>query len=748
MTTASSSQNLCARALSAMLLAGVCLPTLGPGSANAQSVLPGAHDEEIVVVGRRQSDAETARSRAYATPGGVSVINQDDIAQHANVTLSDALSTAPGVVVQNFFGANDQPRLQIRGSGLQQNPVERGVLVLQDGLPLNRADGSYIVGLIDPRQSSFIEVFRGYTANRLGSTVLGGAVNFVLPSGSEANGFHLRSEAGEFGHLYASADAGASGEAWDAQAALSHAERDGFRSYNTSERTSFYGSATYQWNTSVITRVLAGHVDSRFDVAGPLSLSALNSDPSQVSIGPVIIGGVPQNPGPNVVRDQPQRDTALTWAGLRTTASLGRHALDGALSYVRSDDSFMFPVSAGERVTDGDTVNIMTRYAFDGARGALPLLEVTALFSRGEGDRDYYLNAAGERGALFGTGELSATTWSMNINANIPLGRNFTLSPSLSYAHAERAFDDQYGQTTRPTLAFNPMNPATRLPDGAVATIDANFDRSYDELSPALALNWAPGAHDLFFIAASHTFEPPSHDDLLATINGTPNSSAGRPAPGNPALQAAVFATPALKAQTGDTLEIGWRGDRGGVEFDALAYYAWIEHELLNLRDATGVSLGAVNADDTSHFGLEFGANAALSPTVHARVAYVYQDFHFVGDPVRGDNHLAGAPPHVLNLDLDYSPISNVSLGLSTHWLPGETPVDNLNTLYNDAYVVFDARAIYQPSAQWRLYIEGRNLTDETYAASTLVVDQAQSGQAVYIPGDGRALYAGVALTF
>jgi iron complex outermembrane receptor protein len=737
------------RLLSAALLAGACWPALPCGPAFAQSVLPGAQTgEEIVIVGERRAAIQTAQARAQATPGGVSVSAVKDDSRQANVTLSDALSSAPGVVVQNFFGANDQPRVQIRGSGLQQNPVERGVLVMQDGLPLNRADGSYIVGLVDPRQAAFIEVFRGYTANRLGSTVLGGAMNFVLPSGAEADGVRLSAEAGAFGQVHASGAFGVSGAGWDAQAALAHTERDGFRVYNSSERTSGYVGATYRWNDSITTRLLAGHVDNRFDVSGPLSYGALQADPAQVSTGPIVVGGVAQRPGPNVVRDRPQRDTALSWIGARTTASLGRHALDGAVSYVRADDSFMFPVSSGERVTEGGGVNIMGRYAYKSEAGPLPLVEATALYSEDSADRDYYLNAAGVRGALFGTGELAATTYSLNVNANIPLGRGLTFSPSLSYAHAERRFKDEYALPTRPTLAFNPMNPSVRLPDGAVPTVDAGYDRNYNAVSPAVALSLTPGADDYLYVALSRTFEPPSHDDLLATINGTPNSSAGRPAPGNPSLAAAAFAAPALRAQTGDTLEVGWRGARGGVRFDALAYYAWIENELLNLRDSTGVSLGAVNAGDTRHFGLEFAASAAFTPELSARIAYVYQDFHFEGDPVRGDNPLAGAPPHVVNLDLDYKPLSSFALGLSVHWLPEATPVDNLNTLHNDAYAVFDARAVYRPGARWGLFVEGRNITDETYAASTLVVDQAAADQAVYIPGDGRAFYAGVSVEF
>ncbi|MBB6181612.1 TonB-dependent receptor plug domain-containing protein [Pseudorhizobium flavum] len=91
-----------------------------------------------------------------ALPGGATAISSQDYAGSVAPTLSDALAGVPGVVLQDFFGGNDQPRIQIRGSGLQQNPVERGILVLRDGVPINRADGSYIAGFINPaRQISW-----------------------------------------------------------------------------------------------------------------------------------------------------------------------------------------------------------------------------------------------------------------------------------------------------------------------------------------------------------------------------------------------------------------------------------------------------------------------------------------------------------------------------------------------------------------------------------------------------------------
>src|SRR5690606_35122310 len=164
--------------VTALLLAGTAV------GAMAQSATPGSTTllDTVVVDGGKWSDTvQKARERLAAIPGGVAAIGAEERVGKAVPTLSEALALVPGVVVQRFFGGNDQPRVQIRGSGLQQNPVERGILVLKDGLPINRADGSYIVGLANPGQASLIEVYRGYTANRLGASVLGGAINFASP---------------------------------------------------------------------------------------------------------------------------------------------------------------------------------------------------------------------------------------------------------------------------------------------------------------------------------------------------------------------------------------------------------------------------------------------------------------------------------------------------------------------------------------------------------------------------------------
>ena len=76
-----------------------------------------------------------------------------------------------------------EPRLGIRGSGIQSNPVNRGVLLLQDGLPLNEADGSFIIGLVEPRNAALISARRGANATTPGATTLGGRLTLSRSPG-------------------------------------------------------------------------------------------------------------------------------------------------------------------------------------------------------------------------------------------------------------------------------------------------------------------------------------------------------------------------------------------------------------------------------------------------------------------------------------------------------------------------------------------------------------------------------------
>lgn len=743
-----------ARRSSASLPDAPCIPSilgalvlstgLLPHPVLAQSATPGA-TEEIVVVAPRSPVV----TRLDAAPGATAILSAETMPESTNLTISRALADVPGVVVQDFFSGNDQPRIQMRGSGLQQNPVERGVLMLRNGLPLNRADGSYIVGFANPGEAEAVEVYRGYMANRLGATVLGGALNLISPTGRSSPGIALKAGGGSFGQFSGGAQAGFAGEKLDMLVRADLSRRDGFRDYNDSRRWSVGGNAGLRLSNQVTVRVFASYADLGFDVSGPLTRDLLESNPRAVFTGPTVTPGGAINPGPNVVRDRPRREATQFQTGARATGSFGAHVVDLALGYSRTDDMFRFPMSGGIRETEGDDVTLVGRYAYkpDAAR-ALPLFEATAQYVTGSADRDNYLNVAGRRGAQFGHSRLKADTLALNGGLNIPLGAQLILSPSLSWSRATRDNIDRYTAATRPTNAYSPANPTMALPNGAVPTVSTSYARTYEGWSPALGLAWHPSEDQTLFVAASRSFEPPTHDDLLATVNGTPNSSAGRPNPANPALPAAAFVTPALKAQRATTVEGGWRGRSGGFSWDGVVYYSWVRNELLSLRDESGTSLGAANAPRTRHLGVELGLTAQILPTLTGRIVYTFQDFRFRNDLLRGDNRLAGAPRHWINSTLTWRPVAPLMLQTRLRWMPEKTPVDNLGTLYNDPYATADLRGEYKLNGTVSVFAEVTNLFDKTYAASTLIVDQARPDQAAFLPGDGRAFGGGISLKF
>ncbi len=741
------------RACAASLVTALFM-TASFDAAFAQSTAPGAIvvTEEVFVEGRLIPEEEVAEEKLDAIPGGTSLIAAGDLAGKANLNISDALASTPGVIVQNFFGGNDQPRVQIRGSGLQQNPVERGVLVLQNGLPMNRADGSYIVGLTDARQAQFAEVYRGYTANRLGATVLGGALNFVSPTGSSASGFAGSFEGGSFGLRSGSVQAGGDTGNLDGLVQVSFNQRDGFRERNESSRLSFDANIGGELTDTVSTRLFVGYTDLGFDVVGPLTAEEYQRDPRQLHPGPTVRpnpspppGLLVSNPGPNVGRDLPQREVDQFRIVSRTTATAGSQLVDAVLGYSYTDDAFRFPIPAGIRETKGGDFSSVLRYAYspDPAQ-ALPLFESTAKYVVGSADRNNFTNRAGTPGPLFGRSDLEASTLSLHAGLNVPINEVLTVSPGVAYARAQRDNTDTFGSPLRPTIAFNPRNPLQPLPDGGVPAGDTSYSRTYDGWSPSLGLTMQPAENHTLFAAVSRSFEPPTHDDLIATVGGTPFSSAGRPMPPAPMFPAPAFVTPALEAQTATTIEAGWRGDIGATAWDIVTYYARVDNELLSLRDVTGAPLGAVNADKTRHFGMEFGQRTQFTEQVAGRLVYTYQNFRFDSDPLRDDNRLAGAPPHVINGMLQYDFVSNAFVQMQVDWHPDSTPVDNMNTLFNESFVLVALRGNYDVNDHFSLFVDVRNIFDQTYASSTLIVDLARRDQAAFLPGDGRAVYFGV----
>ena len=239
-----------------------------PSQAAAPAAVPGS----LTVL-----TAQQALREIQQTPGGVALVTADAYKNStvAN-TIKDVLEYVPGVFVQPKWG--DDTRLSIRGSGLSRNFHLRGVQLYMDGIPINTADGYGDFQEIDPTAYKYVEVFKGGNALRFGANSLGGAINFVTPSGRDPfiNGVSV--DAGAFGFRRLQAKAGGNNGPWDGFITAATQSSDGFRDHSFGQATRLSGNVGYQFSPDFETRFYLNANSVRQRIPGSVSkFSALTS---------------------------------------------------------------------------------------------------------------------------------------------------------------------------------------------------------------------------------------------------------------------------------------------------------------------------------------------------------------------------------------------------------------------------------------------------------------------------------------
>ncbi|HWL29422.1 MAG TPA: TonB-dependent receptor, partial [Burkholderiaceae bacterium] len=323
-------------------------------------------------------------------------------------------------------------------------------------------------------------------------------------------------------------------------------------------------------------------------------------------------------------------------------------------------------------------------------------------------DTDQYINLTGAR-----KGALAASMYDTSKNLSAYVEDSFFILPNVAlvagmqFQHAVREREDRF------------------LSDG-----DQSGRRSYDNLSPKFGVLWDVDPAWQVFANVSRSAEVPTFD-------------------------ANTFATPAssdLAAQTATTYEIGTRGRRPDFTWDVSLYHARIKNELQCLTTGPWSPCAVVNAGRTIHQGIELGAGVAFLRSAFANgdrvwfnAAYTYNDFHFDNDPAYGGNRLPGVPMHYIRAEVLYKHPSGFYAGPNIEWMPKSYYADNANTETIDSYVLLNLRIGYANAKPgWSGYIEGRNLSNRRYIANVAVAGTATPTSAIFNPGNGRAVYAGL----
>ncbi len=668
---------------------------LAAATQTAPQLAHAAHADETLTVRDERLQASQAapslarsRSELGKVAGGAAVVDAETYKNGRVGNLADALGLTAGVFVQPRFGS-EEARLSIRGSGLQRTFHLRGIQLLQDGVPLTLADGGGDFQAIDPLNASHIEVFRGANALQYGATTLGGAINLVSPTGLSAAGTDLRAEYGSFDskRLLAS-HGGARGNA-DWFLAASFGAQDGYRTQSRQENWRLSANTGLWLTPELESRFFFYAADSDSELPGNLTRAQMEADPQQAN-------------RLNVVNDN-KRDYFLWRVSNRTVYGTGplRVELGAYYSY---KDLFhpIFQVLDQATHDYGATLRLVSEHDLFGRHNRF-----TAGFNPqwGQTADDRFQNRGGARGRRTAQSHQDAANFALFFENQHYVLHRLALVTGLQLTRSEREFDDRF------------------LADG-----DASFDVAYEALSPKLGLRYEFDERTQVFANVSRSFEPPSFGELSGAqlVN-------------------------VLAEQSATSFEIGTRGAwaRIATEWDLAWYHAAVDDEFLSLTDANGQPLGTVSADQTIHQGLELALETLLWERVQIRQAYLWTDARFDDDRVFGDNQLAGVPEHFYRAEFFYRWADGWYAGPTLQWAPSDTPIDHANTLFADGYAVVGLRAGYRPARGLAWFVDARNLTDETYAASTGVIADARGrDSAQFLPGDGIAVYGGIEWRF
>jgi iron complex outermembrane receptor protein len=184
---------------------------------------------------------------------------------------------------------------------------------------------------------------------------------------------------------------------------------------------------------------------------------------------------------------------------------------------------------------------------------------------------------------------------------------------------------------------------------------------------------------------------------------------------------------------------------------------------LLELNDRFGNDIGTTNVQRSIHQGIEASVEIELLREIFIPKrgslsgdrlsfdqSYTLNDFHFDGDPVYGDNRIAGIPIHVYEAQLLYQSPSGFYAGPNLQCNLSRYPVDEANTLFADSYVLLGFRAGFRRNNGFSVFIDCRNLTNQRYASSIDVIADARTepNPEIFHPADGRSIYGGVSWTW
>lgn len=631
--------------------------------------------------------AQQARQDIQQTPGGVAIVSAEDYKNNSVAsTIKDVLGYVPGVFVQPKWG--DDSRLSIRGSSLSRNFHLRGIQLYMDGIPINTSDGYGDFQEIDPTAYKYVEVYKGANALQFGANSLGGAINFVTPTGRDVGINSAGVDMGSFGYRRVQGSVGGANGPWDAFFTASNQQAEGFRDHSYGHSTRASGNIGYQFSPDFETRFYINANDIRQRIPGSVTRTSALTSPQTAAAGNII-----NDQQRNIDSGRIANKTTIRFDA--TTVEFGAFAVDRHLMHpIFQWLDYQYKDYGGfGKVTDDRIIGSFRNRLVAGVNVV-----------NGEIDNKQYQNIGGYKGALLSSSLDKSKNTSAYVENSFYFLPNVAAIGGTQFLYATRDRTARFGNTSSGSTEFNLWSPK----GGLLWDIDPTWQA---------------------FANISRSAEVPSFGESSAV----------------PAIPFWL-----IRPQTATTYEVGTRSRRPDLTWELTGYRAEIKNELQCMFGAPG-QCNVVNADRTVHQGIEAGLDAAVfkniftpdADKVWINLAYTYNDFRFDNDVNFGNNQLPGAPRHFLRAEALYRHANGFYIGPNVEWVPQAYYVDNFNTVTTQAYAIWGLKAGVD-DGKYSMYLKARNIANTAYIASTSITRLANAASPLFEPGTGRAIYAGM----
>ena len=641
------------------------------------------------------ADYATSWQTIQNNSGTIALVKNQDLQQNYSINVKDMFDYVPGLIAQSKAG--QESRLSIRGSGLSRTYHLRGINLYQDGIPINMADGSADFQDIDPLAFDYVEIYKGASANHLGTATLGGAINFISPTGYNSAKLKTRIEGGSFGSSRFHVAGGKIIDKFDFYNSLSSYNSTGYRQQNQQNDTKFYSNFGYRISNNVENRTYLTIVNSNLEMPGAISQSTMQANPKQANLA-------------NLKNRQERNFNQLrlanktTWRFDKYTNTLGFY------SNLKDLDHPIFQVIDQKLQNYGIFSNSQYQnklFKLDNE------INFGSNFSYGFTNSKRFINNSGSAGNPTQKGDEKAYNLNLFAENNLKINPKLQLTFGTQFILANRDFKDRF------------------LSDG-----NQSGKRKYFGLSPKFQSLYKIDANTQIFSGFSASFEPPTFSELRQTTNaGLAN----------------------IAAQKSYNLELGARKTNDIYNWDIAIYRSHLRDELMLYTISPNVTQ-AINANKTLHQGLELSFESEIfgkylnyyskprqnSNKITLRTAYTLNDFRFVNDRLYGNNIIPGAPRHYIRSEIKFRSSYGFYLAPNLEFMPSGFFIDSANTVKSPSYHVVSINSGFDLHKNASFYIDIRNLSNKKYSPTADVLATSPNNPAVYYPANGRSVFAGL----